>query len=147
MPSPPLDNTHGRTTSSVAGHHRLWTSSHSRTASGVAFLHRPLTEKGDRTTLGVACHHRLWEAHTVDVLGRGITSPPLDSTTGRTKLGVACNDRLWEAHMVEQRRAWHAIIALGWQTGSNNARRGMPSSLLKLLTQSNGFGRDMPPSP
>ena len=127
MPSLPFGSIHGRTTSGVAGHHRLWTSSYSRMASGVAFHHRPLTEKGGRMTLGVACHHRLWEAHTVDVLGRGITSPPLDSTTGRTKSGVACNDRLWKAHTVEQRRAWHAIIALGRQTRSNVVGRGMPS--------------------
>ena len=125
MPSLPFRSTHGRTTSGVADHHRLWTSSNCRTALGVAFHRLPLMEKGGRTTLGVACHHSLWEAHTVEVLRRGITSPPFDSTTGRTKSGVACNDRLWEAHTVEQRRAWHAIIAFGQHTRSNDVGRGM----------------------
>ena len=48
MPSSPLGFTHCRTTSGVASHHRLWTSSHCMTASGVA------------------CHHRLWVAHMVE---------------------------------------------------------------------------------
>ena len=57
-------------------------------------------------------------------------SPPLDRTHGRTTSGVACNHRLWPAHTVERRRAWHAIIALGRQTPSNDVRRGILSSPL-----------------
>ena len=34
------------------------------------------------------------------------------------------------SNMIERRRAWHAIIALGWQIRSNDVRRGMPSSPL-----------------
>ena len=63
----------------------------------------------------------------LDYVGRGITSPPLESTHSRTTLGVACNHRLWAAHTVERRRAWHAIIALGRQTRSDDIRRDMPS--------------------
>ena len=59
-----------------------------------------------------------------------MTSPPLDSTHGRTTSGVACHHSLWIAHTVERRQAWHAIIALGRQTRSNDVRRGMPSSPL-----------------
>ena len=94
---------------------------------------------------GVTCHHRLWKAHMfkqrrawievtafglharLDYVGRGMTSPPLDSTHTRTTSAMACHHRLWAAHTVEQRRAWHAIIALGRQTRSNNVRRDMPS--------------------
>ena len=80
MPSPPLDNSNGRTTSGVESHHRLWNSSHYRTASAVA------------------CHHRPWATHAVerrrawhditafghhtrlDDVGRDITSLPLGCT-------------------------------------------------------------------
>ena len=58
---------------------------------------------------------------------RDMSSPPLDSTHDRTTSGVACHHRLWEAHTVEQCQAWHAIIALGQHTRSNNVGRDMPS--------------------
>ena len=61
---------------------------------------------------------------------------PLDSTHGRTTSGVAFHHGPWKTHTVEQRRAWHAIIALERQKGSNDIGRGMPSSLLNELTQS-----------
>ena len=56
-----------------------------------------------------------------------MTSPLLDSTHCRTTSGVACHHRLWAAHTVERHRAWHAIIAYGRQTRSNDVRRDMPS--------------------
>ena len=40
---------------------------------------------------------------------------------------MACYHRPWAAHTVERRRAWHAIIALGRQTRSNDVKRDMPS--------------------
>ena len=130
MTSPHFDSTHYRTTSGVTCHHRLWTSSHSRTAPSLACNHRLFTENGVE---------RLWAWHDIiafgqhtwsNDVGRGITSPPFDSTHGRTTSGVACHHHLWAAHTVERRRAWHAIIALGRQTGSNDVRCGIPSSLL-----------------
>ena len=63
-------------------------------------------------------------------VGLGIPSSPLGSTHGRPTSGVACHHRLWTVHTVERRRAWHAIIAFGQQTRSNDVGRGMPSSLL-----------------
>ena len=96
----------------------------------------------------MAFHHRPWTAHTVgrrrawhDITalgqhtrsndaGHDMPLPPLDNTHGQTKLGMACHHRLWAAHIVERRRAWHTIIAHGWQTRSNNVRRGVPSSPL-----------------
>ena len=81
-------------------------------------------------TSGVAYHHHPWTAHTVGNIGRAMTSPPLDRTHGQTTSGVACHHCLWVAHTVERRRAWHAIIALGRQTRSNDVRHGKPSSPL-----------------
>ena len=90
----------------------------------------PLGSTHGRTTSRMAWHHRPWIVHTVRNVGRGITSPPLVSTHNRMTSGVACHHCHWTAHTVERRRAWHAIIALGSQTRSNDVRRGMPSSPL-----------------
>ena len=104
-PSSPLCSTNNRTTSSVACHNRLWTSSHNRTASGVGCHHRPLTENAVE---------RRWAWHAIiafgqhtrsNDVGRGITSPPLDSKHGRTTSVVACHHRLLAAHTVERCRA------------------------------------------
>ena len=127
MPSSPLGSTDGRTTSGVAFHHRLWTSSHSRTASGVAYHHCPLTENAVE---------RRWAWRAIIALGqhtrsndvrRGITSPPLHNTHDRTTSGVTCHQRHWTAHSVERRRVWHDIIAVGKHTRSNDIERGMTS--------------------
>ena len=109
MSSPPLDSTHGRTTSGVACHHRPWT------AHTVG--RRPAWY--DIKALGL--HARS------DDVKRGMTSPPLDNTHGRTTSGVACHHHLWVAQTVERHRAWHAIIELGRHTRSNNVGRDMQS--------------------
>ena len=108
----------------------------------------PLSSTNGRTTSGVACHHHLWAAHTVERrwtwhasialrqhpqskdIGRVMTSPPLDSTQGRTTSGIKSHHCLRTAHTVKRHREWHAIIALGWPTWSNDVWRGMPSSPL-----------------
>ena len=105
----------------------------------------PLDGKHGRTTSGVTCHHRIWTAHTVkhrrawhaiiafrqpkrsNDVERGMPSYPLDGKHGRTTSGMTCHHHLWTAHTVEQRRAWHAIIAFGQHTRSNDVRHGMPS--------------------
>ena len=56
-----------------------------------------------------------------------MTSLRYDSTHGQTTSGVACHHRLWTAQTVEQRQAWHAIIALGQHTRSNDVGRGITS--------------------
>ena len=71
MPSPPLDSTHGGTTSGVACHHRLWAA---QTVERRQVWH-------EITSLGQ--HARL------DNDGRGMTSPPFDGTHGQTTSGVA----------------------------------------------------------
>ena len=55
-----------------------------------------------------------------------MTSPPIDSTHGRQR-------KAWHEEITalgQHTRAWHAIIALGRQTRSNDVRRGMSSSPL-----------------
>ena len=144
MTSPPLDRTHGR--QCQAWHDIIAFGLHTRSA-----------------TSGVACYNRLWTAHTIGNVERGMTSPSLDSTHGRqrrachdditalglhtwsnnfgrgmqssplgstdsrTASGVACHHRPWTANMVEQRWAWHAIIALGQHTWSDDVGCGMTS--------------------
>ena len=116
MSSLPLGSTHGRTTSGVASHHRLW----------AAHLVKRRRAWHDITALG---------QHTQsDYVRRGMTSPPLYSTHGRTTSGVACHHRFWAAHTVERRRAWHVLIAFGQHTRSNDVGRGMPSSPLAAHT-------------
>ena len=118
-----MDNTHGQTTSGVAGHHRPWTA-HSWTTLGVA-CHDRLWAAHGRTTSSVACNHIRWmanmaeqrrawhaiiafEQHTQwNYVGRGMTSLPLESTHGRTTSGVTCHHHFWKAHSVKQHWAWY----------------------------------------
>ena len=69
--SPPLDSTHGQTTSGVACYHRLW-------AAQTVGRHR-------------VCHAitALGEHTRSDDVWRGMPSPPLDCTHGRTTWGMA----------------------------------------------------------
>ena len=144
MTSPPLDCTHGRTTSGVTCHHRLWTAhsvkrrlvwhviiavgQHTRSNDVGRGMISPLLEcTHGRTTSGVAYHHRRWTAHSVGNTGRGMKSPPLDSTHGRMTSVMAFRHRLWAAHTVKQRRAWHDITALGQHTQSDDVEHGMTS--------------------
>ena len=128
--SPPLDITHGRTTSSVACHHHLCASHtverhwawHDITALG---LHARSDDVGcgmtspplDRTH---GRQRRAW--HDITALGqhtrsddarRSMPLPPFDCTHDRTTSGVAWHHSPWTAHTVRQRRAWHDITTLG----------------------------------
>ena len=57
-----------------------------------------------------------------------------------------CKIRLCAAHTVERRRAWHAIIAFGQHTRSNDVGHGMPASPLGS-TRSKDVGRGMTSPP
>ena len=81
--SPPLNSTHGRMTSCVTCHHRLWT------ANSIE------RRRVWHDIIAVGQHTRSND------IGRGMTSPPLDCTHGRTTLGVGCYHRPWTAHTVE----------------------------------------------
>ena len=115
--------------SGVALHHHPWTA-HTVSNVGRGITSPPLDNTQGR-------QRRAWHDITAlglhirsNDVGRGMTTRPLDSTHGRTKLGVECHHRLWAAQTVEQCRAWHAIIALGRQTRSNDVRHGMQTSPL-----------------
>ena len=73
MTSPPLDSTHGRTTSGATCHHRLW-NAHTVERRWACIA---ITAFGKHTLLN-------------DV-GRGMRSSPLGSTNSRTASGVACH--------------------------------------------------------
>ena len=143
MPSPPLDSTPGRMTSSMACHRRPWTT-HTVGRCGawneiIALgLHRGRSWH-DITAIGQNTIGRRRAWHDITALGqhtrsdnvrRGMTSPPLYSTHGRMMSGVACHHCLWAAQTIERRQAWHAIIAHGRQTRLNDVRRDMPSPSL-----------------
>ena len=84
-------------------------STHGRTTSGVA-PSSPLCSTNNRTTSSVACHNRLWT-----------------SSHNRTASGVGCHHRPLTENAVERRWAWHAIIAFGQHTRSNDVGRGITS--------------------
>ena len=112
MPSSPLDSTHGRMTSGVVCHQRLW-------AAQTVERHRALH---DIIAFG---------QHTPsNDVRRGMPSSPLGSTHGRTTSGVACHHCPWTANTIKRRLAWHAIISFGQHKWSNDVGRGMPSSPL-----------------
>ena len=94
MTSTPLDSTHGRTTSSVACHHRVWA---------------PHTIKRRRAWHGIIIFGQHKRSNDV---GRGMPSSPLGSTNDRTTRGVALNHCPWTAQTVKQRQVWHDITAL-----------------------------------
>ena len=95
MPTPPLDSQHGRTTSSMAFHYRLWTA------------HSVERRVAWHDIIALELHARS------DDIGRGMISYPLEGKHGRMTSGVTCHHRLWTTNTVERRRAWHAIITFG----------------------------------
>ena len=74
MPSPPLESTHGRTTSGVACHHRLW---------AIHTIERRLAGHA------IIAHGRQTRSNDVR---RDMLSPPLGSTQDRMTSGVACHN-------------------------------------------------------
>ena len=109
MPSPPLDSTHGRTSSDVVCNHRLW----------AAHTVKQRWAWHDITAFG---------QHTrSNYVGLDMPTPPLDSPHGRTTSSVAFHYRFWAAHTVEQRLAWHDIITFRQHKRSNDVGRGITS--------------------
>ena len=108
----------------------------------------PMGSLHRRMKSGVACHHRHWVAHTVrrrrawhaiialgldtllDYVRRGMPSWTLTNTHGRPKSSIARHHLLWTIHAIEQCHTWHAFMALGMHTWSEDVGCGMPSSLL-----------------
>ena len=144
MTSPPLDSTHGRTTSSVACHHRLWAAhtvkQHRAWHDIIAFgEHRRSNDVGRGMTSPPLDSTDNWQCrawHDIAALGqhtrsnyvwRGMTSLPLYNTHGQTTSSVACHYRLRAAHIIKRRQERHAIIAHGRQKWLNDVKRDMPS--------------------
>ena len=111
----------------MACHHRLWAAHtvqqcrawHAIIASGQhtrsndvrrGMPSSPLDSTNDQTTSCVACYHRLWTR-----------------SQSRSASGLACHHLPWTENTVERRWAWHAIIAFGQHTWSNDVGRGMTS--------------------
>ena len=96
MPQP-LDSTHGRMTSGVTCHHRLWAAH----TIGRRLAWHAITALGLANTVE---RRRAWYAiislgqqiRSNDV-GRGMPSTPLNGTHGRTMSGVAGYHRIWAA--------------------------------------------------
>ena len=130
MPSSPLGSTHGRTTSGVACHHRLWTA---HTEERRRAWHDIITF-GQHTRWNYVGRGMpsspLGSTKWSNDVGRGMPSSPLGSIHGRTTSGVACHNRLKAAHTVERHRAWHDITTFGQHTRLNDVGRGMPASSL-----------------
>ena len=109
IPLSPLSSTHGRTTSGVACHHRLWEAQ---------------KDEQRRAWLDITAPR----LHTrSDYVRRGMTSPPMDSTHDRTMSGVAFHHRLWAAHTITRGWAGHDITAFGQHTRSNDIGCDMSS--------------------
>ena len=114
----------------MAFHHRLWaTHTVERHRAWHAIIDYGLADKVRRCRSWHAIIALGWQTWS-NYLGHGMPSSPLGSTDGRMTSSVACHQHLWPANTVERRRAWHAIIAFGQHTRSNNVECGMPSSPL-----------------
>ena len=90
----------------------------------------PSSPLGSTRSNDVACHHRRWT-----------------SSHSKTASGVACHHRTWTTNKVEQRRAWHAIIAVGLAHTVRRRQAWHAIIALGRQTRSNDFGRGTPSSP
>ena len=98
----------------------------------------PLNNIYSKTTLRVACQHRPWATHSVGLprswhsiiairkhtqsndVGHGNPLLPMDSRHGQITSGLICYHRPWAAHTVGICWAWHALIAFGQHTRSDD---------------------------
>ena len=135
MLSLPLESTHGRKTSGVALHHRLWTTRTigQRWALYEIIALRQHTQSNDvrrgKTSSPFGKHTLSNDVGWGDINAFGqhlrsndvrcyMPSLPLDSTHGRTTSSVALHHRPRTARTVRRRRAWYDITALGQHTRS-----------------------------
>ena len=109
MPSSPLVNTHVRTTSGVACHHRPWTA---YMVGRYRMWHVIITHGQHTWSDDVQCR---------------MPSSPFHDTNDRITSCVECHHRPRVTHTFGRRRAWHAIIALGQHTRSDDIGHGMLS--------------------
>ena len=144
MPSLPLSSTHGQTTSRVACHNRIWAAQkvercqvwhdiiaigqHTRSNDvGRGMTSPPLENTHGRQRWAWNDITALTQHTQSSDVGCGMPSLPFGNTHSRTTSGVACHHHFWAAQTVERRQAWHAIIAFGQHTRSNNVGHDMTS--------------------
>ena len=103
MSSPPLESTHGRTTSGMECHHCLL--QHTRSNDVLrGMTSPPLDCTHGRTMSDMACHHRLWTAQTVTQRRAWHDITFLGQHTRSAMSGVESHHRPWLAHTVGRRR-------------------------------------------
>ena len=124
-----LDNTHSRTTSGVACHHRLWAT---HTIERRQAWHDIIDLAPQTPSNNVK---------------RGMPSSSLGSTNDRAMSGVACHHRPWTTNKVERRWAWHAIIAFTLALTVGLCQVWHDISAFVQHTRSNDVGRGMTSSP
>ena len=140
-----LDSTHGRKTSGVACHHRLWAGhmvglrpawqniialgQHTRSNDvGRGMPASPLDSTHTVERRWAWNNITAFGQHTRSKnVGRDMPSPLFDSTFRRTSSGVACHHRRWAAHMVKRCQVCHDITTLGLHARSDDVEHGMTS--------------------
>ena len=125
-----MASTPGRKTSGELCHHGPWQAHTIRCC--LPMLSSPTGIINGHTTSGVKCHH----SHLDNTHGRTTSSADLIFSLGmNTRLEDIGHriqsSQLHSINMVGRGRAWHAIIALGQHTISDNVMHAMQSSPLE----------------
>ena len=146
IPSLPLDNKHGGTTSAwysiiTLGQHillekvrrgmpsRLMSRTHGRTTSGVAYHHRLREHTQSDDVERRMLSSTMDCTHHGTMLGMAMVSSPFGTTQSRTLVGVKCHHCLLESSYGRMTSTLHALISLGFHTPMDNVGGGMRSSL------------------
>ena len=95
--------------------------------SSMTCNHRPWVAHMARTMSRVVRHHLFWTTFWSIDVRCGRPSSPLDKMQSRMTSGLACHHWHKVAHAVEQRRAWHAIITIGYKMRLYDIRFDMGS--------------------
>uniref|UniRef100_A0A494G8G3 Uncharacterized protein n=1 Tax=Solanum lycopersicum TaxID=4081 RepID=A0A494G8G3_SOLLC len=134
MTSPPLDSTHGRTTSAhTVERRRAWHAitalgQHTRSDDiGRGMPSSPLGSTHSQTTLAWHDITALGQHTFLNDVRRGMSSLPWGSTNGQTTSGVERHHRSCTAHTAERRGAWHDITTFGLHARLNDVGHGMTS--------------------
>ena len=98
---------------------------HKWMSSGVAFYRLPCAARMVERHGALDAIIALGQHTRSDDVKRGMQALSLRSTDGWTTSGVVCHHHPLTTHTIGLRRAWHAIIALGKHTQSDNVGRGI----------------------
>ena len=92
-----------------------------------------LSRTHGQMTPGVECHHHHWQHIKKDDIEREMPYSPMDCTDGGTTSGVACHHLPFTQYTVVLHLAWHAMMAQGVRTWSDDIGRGKPSSPMDYI--------------